>query len=126
MRPSQRNISGVALAFALMLTACGGDEGGPDGAGGAAGDASTGDAHVDPGTAGSSEGGGVWEGGPRPEAGPITWPTEEWPMLAANPERTSWTSQEVRGPLSIEWYHPIEPFIPTDEELFGDIMRDGR
>jgi hypothetical protein len=35
-----------------------------------------------------------------------------WPMLAANPERTSWTPEEVRGDLSVEWYRPIEPYIP--------------
>lgn len=35
-----------------------------------------------------------------------------WPMLAANPERTSWTPEEVRGNLSVAWYRPIEPYIP--------------
>jgi hypothetical protein len=35
-----------------------------------------------------------------------------WPMLAANPLRTSWTEEEVRGNLSVEWYRPIEPYIP--------------
>ena len=33
----------------------------------------------------------------------------DWPMVAANPQRTSWTPEEVRGNLSVEWYHPIEP-----------------
>lgn len=36
----------------------------------------------------------------------------DWPMVAANPQRTSWTPEEVRGDLGIEWYHPIEPYIP--------------
>lgn len=35
-----------------------------------------------------------------------------WAMLAANPQRTSWTPEEVRGDLRVEWYHPIEPYIP--------------
>ncbi|MCC7162924.1 MAG: PQQ-binding-like beta-propeller repeat protein [Anaerolineae bacterium] len=35
-----------------------------------------------------------------------------WTMLAANPQRTSWTPEEVRGELQVEWYHPIEPYIP--------------
>jgi outer membrane protein assembly factor BamB len=35
----------------------------------------------------------------------------DWPMLAANPERTSWSTEEVRGELNIEWYRPIEPYI---------------
>jgi len=33
-------------------------------------------------------------------------------MLAANPERTSWNNVEVRGNLNLEWYRPIEPYIP--------------
>jgi outer membrane protein assembly factor BamB len=37
---------------------------------------------------------------------------DDWPMLAANPQRTSWNAVEVRGNLEIEWYHPIEPYIP--------------
>jgi hypothetical protein len=36
----------------------------------------------------------------------------DWPMLAANPQRTSWTPVEVRGNLNVAWYHPIEPYIP--------------
>ncbi len=36
----------------------------------------------------------------------------EWPMLAANPQRTSWTPEEVRGNLNVAWYRPIEPYIP--------------
>ena len=33
-------------------------------------------------------------------------------MPAANPERTSWTPEEVRGDLKVERYRPIEPYIP--------------
>lgn len=36
----------------------------------------------------------------------------EWPMVAANPQRTSWTPEEVRGNLNVAWYHPLEPYIP--------------
>lgn len=36
----------------------------------------------------------------------------DWPMLAANPQRTSWSAEEVRGNLKVEWYRPIEPYIP--------------
>ena len=42
-----------------------------------------------------------------------------WPMLAANPERTSWTPEEVRGSLSIDWYRPIEPYIPYKIQPIG-------
>jgi outer membrane protein assembly factor BamB len=41
-----------------------------------------------------------------PAAGP------GWPMVAANPQRTSWTPEEVRGPYNVAWYRPIEPFVP--------------
>ena len=43
----------------------------------------------------------------------VTQPGNDWPMVAANPQRTSWTPEEVRGNLSVEWYRPIEPYIPT-------------
>ena len=36
----------------------------------------------------------------------------DWPMLAANPQRTSWSTEEVRGELNLAWYRPIEPYIP--------------
>ena len=36
----------------------------------------------------------------------------DWYMAGANPQRTSWVSEEVRGNLRVEWYHPIEPYIP--------------
>ncbi len=35
-----------------------------------------------------------------------------WPMLAANPQRTSWTPEEVsHGALPPEWYRPLEPYV---------------
>lgn len=37
--------------------------------------------------------------------------SNEWAMLAANPQRTSWTPEEVRGQLGVQWYRPIEPYI---------------
>lgn len=43
----------------------------------------------------------------------------DWPMLAANPQRTSWTPEEVRGSLNVEWYHPIEPYIPYKIQPIG-------
>ena len=35
----------------------------------------------------------------------------DWPMAGANPQRTSWNTEEVRGGLNVLWYHPIEPYI---------------
>jgi outer membrane protein assembly factor BamB len=37
-----------------------------------------------------------------------------WPMAGANPQRTSWTPDEVRGNLSVAWYRPMEPYIPYE------------
>ena len=35
----------------------------------------------------------------------------DWPMLGANPQRTSWVPDEVRGNVTPVWYRPIEPYI---------------
>lgn len=43
----------------------------------------------------------------------------EWPMSGANPQRTSWTSVEVSGSLSPEWYRIIEPYIPAKAQLIA-------
>jgi outer membrane protein assembly factor BamB len=32
-------------------------------------------------------------------------------MAAANLQRTSWSPEEVRGQLAVEWYRPIEPYV---------------
>lgn len=45
--------------------------------------------------------------------------TNTWPMAGANAERTSWTPEEVRGGLSVEWYRPIEPYIPYKIQPIG-------
>ncbi len=47
--------------------------------------------------------------GPTPTPGPQA---ATWYMAGANPQRTSWVSEEVRGNLNVAWYHPIEPYIP--------------
>ena len=43
----------------------------------------------------------------------------DWPMSGANPQRTSWTSTEVSGSLSPEWYRIIEPYIPAKAQLIA-------
>jgi outer membrane protein assembly factor BamB len=45
--------------------------------------------------------------------------TAEWPMVAANPQRTSWTPEEVRGQLAPVWYRPIEPYIPLKVQIIA-------
>ncbi|MCP4417243.1 MAG: PQQ-binding-like beta-propeller repeat protein, partial [Chloroflexi bacterium] len=43
----------------------------------------------------------------------------EWPMVAANPARTSWTPEEVSGQLRPEWYKPFEAFIPPHVQIIA-------
>lgn len=42
---------------------------------------------------------------------------DNWVMAGANPERTSWVAEEVRGSLKPDWYKPIEPYIPTKVQI---------
>ena len=35
-----------------------------------------------------------------------------WPMAGANPQRTSWTPEDIPGNLKAQWVKPIEPYIP--------------
>ena len=44
---------------------------------------------------------------------------DEWPMVAANPQRTSWTSEEVSGNLQVEWYRPIEAYISQNVQVIA-------
>lgn len=43
----------------------------------------------------------------------------DWPMVAANLQRTSWTPEEVRGKLSPIWYKPIEPYISQKVQIIA-------
>ena len=40
-------------------------------------------------------------------------------MAGANPERTSWTAEEVRGPLQPVWYTPFEPYISQKVQIIA-------
>lgn len=40
-----------------------------------------------------------------------------WPMAGANPQRTSWVPEEVRGPLRPAWWRRIEPYISQKVQL---------
>lgn len=44
---------------------------------------------------------------------------DDWPMAGANPERSSWTSEEVRGALKPLWYIPLEAYIPDKYQLIA-------
>ncbi len=50
-------------------------------------------------------------------AAPAAQVESGWPMAGANPQRTSWTPEEVRGRLSPQWYRPIEPYIPAKVQI---------
>ncbi|MFL7893153.1 MAG: PQQ-binding-like beta-propeller repeat protein [Anaerolineales bacterium] len=43
----------------------------------------------------------------------------DWYMAGANPERTSWVSEEVSGDLSVDWYRPIEAYIGAKVQLIA-------
>ena len=32
----------------------------------------------------------------------------DWPKAGANPQRTSWAPEEVKGTPRVNWYRPIE------------------
>lgn len=43
----------------------------------------------------------------------------DWPMAGANPQRTSWTAEEVGGRLTPAWYKPIEPYIAARVQIIA-------
>jgi outer membrane protein assembly factor BamB len=47
--------------------------------------------------------------------------TEEadWPMAGANPQRTSWSPEEVPGKLEPVWYRPIEAYIAPKIQIIA-------
>lgn len=65
-----------------------------------------------------------WEGLTGDISGATSAPTAtttttdaEWPMAGANPQRTSWTPEEVRGRLHPVWYRPLEPYISPNTQI---------
>ena len=52
---------------------------------------------------------------------PCTPPSNctDWAMVAANPQRTSWTPVEVSGNLHVEAYRVIEPYIPQHVQIIA-------
>src|ERR671925_332040 len=42
-----------------------------------------------------------------------------WPMAGANPQRTSWTAEEVRGELKPLWYKPFGPYISQKVQIIA-------
>ena len=46
------------------------------------------------------------------------WSTS-WSMAGANPERASWTAEEVRGHLDPIWYKPFQPYISQKVQIIA-------
>lgn len=44
---------------------------------------------------------------------------QTWSTVAGNPQRTSWVPEEVTGNVHIEWYRPIEAFIPQNTQIIA-------
>jgi hypothetical protein len=44
---------------------------------------------------------------------------EGWPMVGADPQRTSRTADEVSGFLDVVWYRPIEAYIPQNSQIIA-------
>ena len=44
---------------------------------------------------------------------------EDWATVAANPERSSWSPEEVCGDLGIIWYRPIEAYISQNTQIIA-------
>ncbi len=42
-----------------------------------------------------------------------------WPMAGANPQRTSWTPEEIRGRMFPLWAVSLEPFIPYANQMIA-------
>lgn len=55
--------------------------------------------------------------GPTPTLPPPS--SSDWAMVAANPQRTSWSPEEVSGNLQLQWYRPIEAYIPQNSQVIA-------
>jgi outer membrane protein assembly factor BamB len=53
-----------------------------------------------------------------PTTGPAV-AADDWPMAAANPQRTSWTPHEVAGVLRPQWYRRFEPYISQKVQIIA-------
>ena len=47
-------------------------------------------------------------------------PENSWPMAGANPQRTSWTAEEISPDrFEVAWYRPIEAYIPQNVQVIA-------
>jgi outer membrane protein assembly factor BamB len=45
--------------------------------------------------------------------------SSDWAMVAANPQRTSWSPSEPAANMHIEWYRPIDAYIPPNFQVIA-------
>jgi outer membrane protein assembly factor BamB len=50
---------------------------------------------------------------------PVAAAADDWPTLAADPQRTSYTSTEVSGRLNVEWYRQFDAYIPERVQIIA-------
>ena len=43
----------------------------------------------------------------------------DWPMAGANPQRTSWTPENLPGNIATVWVKPIEAYISQHVQVIG-------
>lgn len=43
----------------------------------------------------------------------------DWPMAGANPQRTSWTPEDLPGNIKTVWVKPIEPYVSQHVQVIG-------
>lgn len=58
-----------------------------------------------------------------PRTKEVEYDPKAWSMAGANPQRTSWVEEEVRGRLRPQWVRPIEPFIPNRFQIIASAGR---
>lgn len=56
---------------------------------------------------------------PTPTPTPTPGPSIDWPMAGANPQRTSWTAENLPGNISTVWVKPISPYISQRVQVVG-------
>lgn len=49
----------------------------------------------------------------------ISTQDQEWETVAGNPQRTSWVDTQISTNLRVEWYRPIQAFIPPNFQVIA-------
>lgn len=62
---------------------------------------------------------GVRKDNTQPDRGSCGTSGGDWAMVAGNPERTSWTAEQVCGNVGLLWYRPIEAYISQNTQIIA-------